>query len=115
MVDITKTRAQLITAAARKAMILDAGETLEADDSAIFDGYIEPLLLQLKADGIVSIVGSDSIPSEYFLPLAALLANACIADFGGQFDPGVKEYQESMLKKTASEGATYEVLQAEYF
>ena len=115
MVDITKTRTQLIERAAKDLGIIEPGETLSTEDSDTFDGLVDPLLAQLSADDIIYIQNDDAIEAEYFLPLARLLANIAGPDFGSPINPQAKADDEALLKRMAAKRPTYEVHQGEYF
>lgn len=113
--DITKDRTELINEAASKLQIIGSGQSVEADDSDVIDAKIDPLLLQLSADGIVEVPDDEAIPSEYFDSIATLLANNSATDFGLAYDPGVKELHERLLRRLVSSRPTYEPQRADYF
>lgn len=113
--DITKTRDELIREAADKLNIVGTGQSLEAEYSEKLDGNVDPLLMQLAADGICNVVNTGFIPAEWFDALAGLLANVCAPLGGKAYDPRIKEYYEMQLKRTSSGRPAYTVLEAEYF
>ena len=77
--------------------------------------YVEPLVEQLSADGIVTIPDTDEIPDEYFLPLARLLANVAGPRFGSAMNADAKEMDERALRRISASRPTFETLRAEYF
>lgn len=113
--EITKTRTQLIREAAEKLQIVGTGQPLEAEYAARIDTAVDPLLLQLSIDGICEVANDTAIPSEWFDALAGLLANVCASFAGKMFDPQVRAYYESMLRRVTSKGPYYAVLEAEYY
>lgn len=115
MVDVTKTRTDLIERAATELGALTSGETLSDEDSATIGNLVDPLVLQLSFDGVVDVADTEAIPSEWFLPLAKLLANVAAPSFGQQESPDVKMMQERVLRKLTAAPATYEPLKAQYF
>lgn len=113
--NLTKNRSELIREAADKLNIVGTGQSLEADYEDRLDRNVDPLLLQLAADGICSVTNDAFIPSEWFDPLAGLLANVCAPVAGKNFDPRIKDYYEILLRRATSGGPTYAVLEGEYF
>lgn len=115
MVDLTKTRTELVNEAASKLQAVGSGQSLAAEDGETIDAKVDPLLLQLSVDSIVDVTNDDEIPGEWFDAIACLLANLCADDFGKQYDPGKKTVYEAQLKKLTSSGPTYETLAVDYF
>lgn len=115
MVDIIKSRAQLIERALKNIGALEPGETPSAEDSDTMDGLIDPLVAQLAKDQICYITDTDEIELEVFMPLARLLANMAGPDFGSAINEQAKEIDEATLRRLTANGPTYEVLRAEYF
>lgn len=113
--NITKTRTQLIREAAEKLNIVGTGQVLEAEYAQRFDDSIDPLLMQLAADGIAEVVDDTQIPSEWFDALAGLLGNICAPLGGKGYDPQVKQFYELQLRRLTSSGPSYAVQEAEYF
>jgi hypothetical protein len=112
---ITKTRSELVREAADKLNIVGTGQALEAEYSERIDNNVDPLLMQLAADGICEVVNDQFIPSEWFDSIAGLLANVSSAIGGKNYDPGAKQFYEMMLRRVTSSGPTYNVQEAEYF
>lgn len=115
MVDLTKTRSQLIERAAKDLGIIEPGETLSAEDQETFDGLVDPLIAQLNADSIVYIQDDEAIEVEYFLPLARLLANIAGPDFGSPINEAAKMQDEQTLRRMSSAKPSYETMKVEYF
>lgn len=113
--EINKTRDELVREAADKLNIVGTEQPLEASYADKLDRALDPLLAQLYADGIINVVNDDQIPSEWFDPLAGLLANVCAALGGKNFDPQVKMYYEMQLKRTNSGRPSYAVQENEYY
>lgn len=115
MVDITKTRSQLIERAAKDLGIIEPGETLSAEDQETFDGLVDPLIAQLSADEIVYIQDDEAIEVQYFLPLARLLANVAGPDFGSPINEAAKLQDEATLRRITSTRPSYEPQEGNYF
>lgn len=115
MPDATKTRAELVTEAAECLGIIGTGQSLEDEDENVIDRKVDPLLEQLAADQIVEIEDEAEIPSKYFKALGELLANASATAFGMPYSEEKKRVFEGQLKKTASSGPTYEILNTTYY
>lgn len=114
MVDLTKTRSQLIERAAKDLGIIEPGETLSAEDQETFDGLLDPLIAQLSADSIVYIQDDEAIEVEYFLPLARLLANIAGPDFGSPINEAAKLEDEKTLRRLSASKPSYETLKVCY-
>lgn len=115
MVDLVKSRAQLIARALLSIGALEPGEAPSPEDSNTMDDLIDPLVKQLAVDQICYIHDTDEIELELFLPLARLLANAAGPDFGSAINEQAKQIDESILRRLTSNRPTYEVLRNEYF
>jgi hypothetical protein len=115
MVDVVKTRTDLIERAATELGALTSGETLASEDQNTIDNLVDPLVQQLSIDGVVDIGDTEQIPVEYFLPLSTLLANVAAPSFGQQNNPAVKFEQERILRKLTATKPTYETMTALYF
>lgn len=112
---ITKTRYELIREAADKLNIVGTGQDLDADYASKIDNNVDPLILQLAADGICEIANDEFIPSEWFDSVAGLLANISAPVAGKNYDPGIKQFYEMTLKRLTASSPTYGVQEAEYF
>lgn len=115
MADVVKTRVDLVERAATELGALPSGETLDPGDQATIDDLVDPLIMQLSLDGVVDVSDTDAIPSEWFLPLAKLLANVAAPSFGQQESPEVKALQERMLRKITATKPTFQVLKTTYY
>jgi hypothetical protein len=115
MVDITKTRNDLIERAAAELAVLVSGQSLSDEDRATIDNLVDPLIRQLSLDSVVDIGDTDAIESEYFLPLARLLANEAAPSFGQARSEDVKVVNEKLLRKLTATKPTYETLRATYY
>src|SRR5215475_5267279 len=111
----TKTRTELVREAADKLQIVGTGQPLEAEYSERIDNNVDPLLMQLASDGICEVVDDGSIPAEWFDALAGLLGNVSAPIAGKGFDPQIKEYYESRLRRLTSSNPAYSILESEYF
>jgi hypothetical protein len=112
---ITKSRHELIREAADKLNIVGTGQPLEAEYASRLNFNIDPLIMQLAADGICDVATAEAIPSEWFDSIAGLLANQCASLGGNTYDPGVKQFYETMLRRATSSGPTYNVQETDYF
>lgn len=114
MADLTKSRVDLIRRAATELGKLVSGQDIEAEDNDTIDGLVDPLLRQLSFDGIITI-DPDAIESEYFLPLARLLANESAPSFGTPKSPDIQAMEERTLRRLTASKPTYETLKVSYF
>jgi hypothetical protein len=97
-VELTKTRQQLKERAATELGFLPSNATLSDEDGDTLDNLVDPLVMQLEAAGIISIGDTDAIESQYFLPLARLLANEAATSFGQTYSAEVKAANEDILR-----------------
>lgn len=122
--NVTFTRTQLVNKAGGNLNILSAAQSLSSEDYGTLNTYLDPLALQLAADQIVDVTGEIAegddalIPGEFFLPLAALLADAAKAEFSRAGDQGLAaeaQLAKVTLKRMTAQRATSEPLQVDYF
>lgn len=116
-----KTQTELFTRALNKIGAVGSGQTASAEDVAIVQGALAPLLAELDVLEVVSVVitsdvAAEEIPDEYFQGLATLLAMDVAAEFG-QPAPSDDVRQNAMngLRRVSAAKPTYEVLEAVYF
>lgn len=115
MVDVTKTRTDLIERAATELGALPSGGTLDDDERETIDNLVDPLVMQLSLDGVVYVSDTEAIPSEWFISLARLLANEAAPSFGQQTSPQVKLDNEAKLRKLTASKPTFQTQKAQYF
>ena len=111
MVDISKTRDDLIERAAWELGAKVAGQSLAAEDYATIDNLVDPLVMQLAMGSIAYVQDTSAIPLEYFIPLGRLLANEAAISFGQQYSPDVKHVNENELMRVSAMKPTYETLE----
>jgi hypothetical protein len=82
--DLTKTRTELVNAAAEILEVVGSGQPLDAEDGDTIDARIDPLLAELDARGVATIDfdSDDEMRAEFFSPLSELLANEASLSFG---------------------------------
>jgi hypothetical protein len=115
MPDISKTRVDLIERAASELGVLPSGQQLSDEDSATIGALLDPLLLQLSLDGVVGVADANAIPSEYFLPLARLLANEASPSFGIAYSRDAKLENEHQLRRLTAMRPTREQLKTIFY
>lgn len=120
MPDLTKTRVELVSAAAAKLSVLDSAGSLSAEDSSAIDAYVEPLFARLAIDvvDLTADLEANQIPIVYFTPLAAVLANDAKSDFGRAGDQGLlgeAAVSTQTLRRLAAGRPSYETLVVDYF
>jgi hypothetical protein len=115
MVDITKTRTQLIHRALAAIGALEPGESPSTEDYNTMDNLVDPLIEMLAADEIIYVIDSEEIPVEFFIPLANLLGNLAGPDFGSPVNDDAKARDEAFLKRINSTRPTYAAQQGNYY
>lgn len=79
----TRTRSDLVFEAFTILVSPSAGQQPSAEDLAFIDELLNNVLATLRGREIVYVADANAIQDEWFLPLAAILADACVAKFGG--------------------------------
>lgn len=115
MVDITKTRAQLIERAGIDLGLMQPGEALSNEDYNTLDNLFDPLIDQLSADNVIYIQDSDNIPVAIFLPLASVLANYAGPSFGSPINDQALMRDQGTLRRISATQPIYTPLHTEYF
>lgn len=90
-------------------------DTPSAEDSAVMQTYLDPLLEQLSGEGICEVTDQDDIPEAWFLPLARLLANVAGPRFGTPVNEDARIKDEAMLRRLTAAPPTYGPACASYF
>ncbi len=110
-----KTREDLIRRALSKVGVLAAGQTPSAEDRAVVNALVVPILSDLSKRNVYPFGDPDQIEDDAFEHLATVLANAVAADFGGREDDTVRFNAERRLRELVAETLSYQPQQAEYF
>lgn len=115
MVDVTKTRLQLINRAADNLGLRQPGEALSSEDYDTLDNLVDPVIAQLLADRIVYIDDADAIEVSMFLSLAAILANVAGPSFGAPINDAAMARDRATLLRITSTDPTYAASEGEYY
>lgn len=115
MVDVTKTRDQLLERAGINLGLVQPGEALSTEDKSTLDNLLDPLIAQLSADNIVYVQDLDAIELAMFLPLAALLANYAGPSFGSPINDQAMFRDSNTLKRISAVGPLYTSQEGNYF
>lgn len=116
-----KSQTDLVNRALTKVMAVGAGQTASAEDIAIGQATLGPMLAELAALQVcyVPISGNTSaeeIPDELFQGLATLLAIDIGADFGMPVAPdAARQDAMNVLRRIVASRPTYETLAVDYF
>lgn len=116
-----KTQTQLCERALSKVEKVGSGQTASAEDIAVAQLVLNPMIDELSALGVCDVVltsdtSAEEIPNELFNGLAALLALDIASDFGLPA-PSDEARQNVMniIRRIAALRPTYETLAAEYY
>jgi hypothetical protein len=96
---MTKTRLELVTRALEKQGIPGAGQTPEAEDIALVDKVVDPVMSDLATRDIYVWGNPDTLDEDAFEHLADLLSNAISRDYGNQPDEQRRLMAESRLRQ----------------
>lgn len=116
-----KTQTQLCSRALSKALVVGSGQTASAEDIAVAQLVLNPMMDELSALGVCEVVltsdtSAEEIPNELFEGLASLLALDIASDFGMPA-PSDEARQNVMnvLRRITALRPTYEPLTVDYF
>ncbi len=101
---MTKTRADLALRALRLVGAVAAGQPASAEDLALANEAIDPMLDDLARRSVISAVDDTAIPDGEFHWLAIVLASRIGPDFGTDVDPLVPERMLRALTAAADSG-----------
>ena len=110
-----RTREELVNRALSKLHVLAAGQAASAEDYAVADNDLEPVLADLSSRGVYAYGDPDQIEDDAFVHLADILANSVAADFGREQNDAVRLAAERRLRVLGAETLSYQPAQAEYF
>lgn len=113
--DITKTRAELVTRALRKLLVVGSGQSPEDEDTELVDEVVDATLADLASRRVVYIANEDAIDVAVFEWVADILSDNVAQDFGKSRNPAMVEYAEAKLKAITATTPTREVLAVDYF
>lgn len=116
--DVTFTRADLVTRALRKLNVIGAGQAADAEDADLVDSMVDSTLGMLASKGVIEVANEGAIPAAHFEPLADILAAVAAPDFGKASDTalvGAAVKARADLHEMLSSKPTYETLKASYF
>lgn len=77
-----RTSSDLVLEALANLGVLAAGQTVAPEDFAYIETRLDAIFRKLGALEIVYVADPASIPGEWFLDLAAIVAGECAAKFG---------------------------------
>lgn len=110
-----KSRQELIDRALLELGVLAAGQSASAEDVAVIDGAISPIMSDLATREIWVWGDPDQFDDDAFEHLGILLANARARPFGSQPDEQVRLLAESRLKQLRLSVLSGAPQTAEYF
>lgn len=119
---MAQTTASLVERALQIVDVVGAGQTASAEDTELAVNALSALIAELSAREIVYVAFDpddltlEDIPDELFNPLADVLAADLQTTFaGGRVAEAEREGMINRIRRVASIGPSYEVMQAQYF
>lgn len=94
----TVTREDLTARALQELAIPGAGQVANAEDTAIADAEVEPLIADLAKRAVYIVDDPDAIAEEALVPLAVVLAQSIATSFGAAMDPQKRAAAEAQLR-----------------
>jgi hypothetical protein len=110
----TKTRQELVRRALNKLGAIGAGQAPSAEDGALADGAVDPVLSDLSIRNIYAYGDPDHIEPEAFEHLADCIVFAIARDFGQMPDNDMRLLAESRLRQQHLTGLSGQPQRAEY-
>lgn len=110
-----QTRQALVNRALQNLGAKAAGQAAAAEDYAVVDEALEPMLANLASRDVWQWGDPDVINDDAFLILAELLANEVARDFGATKDENVRLVGERRLRELAPAVISGQPLQVDYF
>lgn len=93
-----KSRQQLIERALEEVGVKAAGVTPDAEDVAVIENEIDPVMSDLSTRDVYQWGDPDEFDEDAFVHLALILANSKARVFGGAYDEGVRLRCEARLR-----------------
>ncbi len=112
---MTKTRQELIARALHKLGAIGAGQSPSAEDAALVDNEIEPVMADWLARGIYAWGDPAQVEDDAFVHLADILANSVARDFGKPQDETLRMMAESRLRQLEMVVLSGQPQKVEYF
>lgn len=112
---MTKSRQELIERALEELGVKAAGVTPAAEDVAVIDDEIDPVMSDLATRDIWQWGSSDEFDEDAFVHLAKLLANSKARVFGVSPDETVRLMSEARLRQLNVLSLSGQHQTAEYF
>lgn len=77
-----RTSSDLVLKVLSNLGVLAAGQTVAPEDSSVVSSQLDSIFRMLGAQEIVYVADPNSIPGEWFLDLASIVAGVVASDFG---------------------------------
>lgn len=96
---MTKSRQELIERALEELGVKAAGVTPSADDVAVIENEIDPVMSDLATRDVYQWGDPDEFDNDAFIHLALILANSKARVFGGAYDDNLRLRCEARLRQ----------------
>lgn len=96
---MSKSRQELIERALEEVGVKAAGVTPDAEDVAVIENEIDPVMSDLATRGVYQWGDPDEFDNGAFIHLALLIANSKARVFGVPYDEGVRLQCERRLRQ----------------
>jgi|SRR5215813_954807 len=122
-----RTQTDLITEALANLGVLAPGQAVDVEDQSYVASKLDSILRTLMFLDICFVPDPNSIPGEWFAPLADIVAGECATKFGANTEDYQRLKQQGLgippgsgagamaLKQITRGRPTYERLRVEYF
>lgn len=110
-----QSREALVNRALRELGVIGSGQQASAEDYAIVNQDVEPVMADLAKRNVWQWGDLDQIPDEALIHLAIILAGSAAAQFGIAADDIRRIYAEARLKELRTVPDAGDPIRAEYF
>lgn len=110
-----KSREELVNRALEELGVVGAGQTASAEDYAVIDAAVEPVMSDLATRDIWVWGDPDEYDEDAFEHLAVLLANAKARPFGKQPSEETRIMAERRLRQLSLYDLSGQAQRVEYF
>lgn len=114
-VTLTRSRTELLQEALQNVGAASSVDSPSAEDTALADGKIDSMFLQLQADEVCDMPDTESIPGEWFADLLIILTQNLWPAFGGSKDTAEVLLAEARLRRRNAGRPTSERQLVEWF
>jgi hypothetical protein len=112
---MSKSRQELIERALQELGVVSAGQTAAAEDAALVEAEIDPVMSDLATRNVWQWGDPDEFEEDAFIHLAKLIGNSLARAYGVQPDEAKRLYCEGRLRLLSTVVLSGQPQRAEYY